>query len=73
MENTTMRMGTNRFALLALLALAAPGCNNPEHTPREEEAAKGDQIPAGATSTDSVTTGTAIDTTAPLETRDSAP
>lgn len=67
-----MRTVTKRCALLALLALGAPGCNNPEHTPREEEAARGDQVPAGATTTDSVTTGTAIDTTAPLETRDSA-
>ncbi len=67
-----MRTVTKRCALLALLALAAPGCQSREYTDKEVEAAKGDQIPAGATSTDSITTGTAIDTTRPLETRDSA-
>jgi hypothetical protein len=67
-----MRMVKDRFALLALLALAAPGCQSREYTDREVEAAKEDQLPAGASSMDSVTTGTTIDTTGPLEARDSA-
>lgn len=58
--------------LLPALLLLATACAG-EQREAEGEVAAESGVPAGASSTDSLTAGAAVDTSGPLETSDSTP